>query len=165
MTDGHGSDKSEMVVSPPIWSVRCPLLLTPTLPSRTGAGARSVDENSPPGTDVGKPVAANDAVGDTLTYTLAGTDGDDYRINPATGQITVGPRTTQGRSHEDNASDSVTVTATDPAGGATPVTVTITIDDVNEAPMINEGFTRNSQPEYDTDDETGDSGVTTAKDG
>ena len=67
--------------------------------SRRGLARRSVDENSPPGTDVGKPVAANDVSGDTLTYTLAGTDGDDYRIDPATGQITVGPRTTL--DHED----------------------------------------------------------------
>ena len=36
---------------------------------------RKVDENSPPGTRVGDPVAANDAPGDVLTYTLA----DDRR--------------------------------------------------------------------------------------
>ena len=45
------------------------------------------------------------------------------------------------------------VTATDPAGGTeggtTEQAVTITIKDVNEAPMISGGFTRNSQLEYD----------------
>ena len=58
-----------------------------------GPGARSVDENSPPGTRVGKPVTAIDT-GDKLTYTLSGSDQDgNYRIDAATGQITVGPRT------------------------------------------------------------------------
>ena len=129
-----------------------------------GSGARSVDENSPPGTNVGKPVTADDVAGDTLTYTLGGTDDDDYRIDQATGQITVGPRTELNRDGDDsNTDDTVTVTATDPAGGSAEQSVTITINDVNEAPMINEGFTRNSQPEYDTDDTTGGQGVTAAK--
>ena len=60
--------------------------------------ARSVNENSPPGTNVGKPVTAGDA-GDVLTYTLGADDETDmdnalYIIDPATGQIMVGPRTT-----------------------------------------------------------------------
>ena len=50
---------------------------------------RVVDENSPPGTNVGKPVKASDTAGDVLTYTLAGTDGADYSIDSCTGQITV----------------------------------------------------------------------------
>ena len=111
---------------------------------------RKVDENSPPGTNVGKPVTANDAPGDRLTYTL-GTDGDNvnYRIDQATGQITVGPRTTL--NHEDNESDTVMVTATDPwvttstpDGVTTQEMVTITINNVNEAPAITVGATRAS---------------------
>ena len=126
-----------------------------------GAGARSVDENSPPGTRVGNPVAATDPR-DILTYTLSGVDEDDYRIDQATGQITVGPRITLDH-EEPNDTDMVTVTATDPAGGATPQEVTITINDVNEAPMMSVGFTRNSQPEYNSGDDTGESAITVAK--
>ena len=50
------------------------------------------------------------------------------------------------------------VTATDPAGvpNALPQEVTITVNDVNEAPMISEGFTRKSQLEYNSGDTTGD---------
>ena len=102
-----------------------------------------------------------------MAYTLGGTDADSYRIDQATGQITVGPRTTL--DHEENGDDSVEVTATDPWGtgatpsGATTLTVTITINDVNEAPMITEGFTRNSQAEYDADDDTGQTGIDAAK--
>ena len=136
------------------------LTAAPTFP--TGSDARSVDENSPPGTKVGKPVAAEDVAGDTLTYTLAGAEGDDYRIDQATGQITVGPRTALDHD-EPNETDTVTVTATDPWGAAaSPSEVIITINDVNEAPMITSGFTRNSQAEYDTDT-TGDAAVNAAK--
>ena len=38
--------------------------------------------------------------------------------------------------------------------GDPPQLVTITVKNLNEAPMITDGFTRNSQPEYDTDDPT-----------
>ena len=113
---------------------------------------RKVDENSPPGTRVGDPVAANDAPGDVLTYTLVADNSDDassYRIDPATGQITVGPRTAL--DFETNPSNAVSVVATDPAGDASaPQLVTITINDVNEAPMMTAGATRISRPE-DTD--------------
>ena len=113
----------------------------PVFPS--GSEARSVDENSPPGTNVGKPVAAIDASGDVLTYTLAGIEGDDYRINQATGQITVAPRTMLNL-EEPNEADSVTVTvtATDPAGETAEQIVAITINNVNEAPMMTAGLTR-----------------------
>ena len=124
---------------------------TPTIPQvlprfSTGSDRRSVDENSPPGTGVGSAVTATDP-GDTLTYTLSGTDDDsDYRINAATGQITVGPRAALDR-EEPNASDTVTVTATDPAGGEMDQAVTITINDVNEVPVITAGDTKASVAE------------------
>ena len=159
--DGHGSDKSSVPVvsANMVRAVPDAANANPIFPT-TGSNARSVDENSPPGTMVGARVAANDAAGDTLTYTL-GTSGDNvnYRIDQATGQITVGPRTTL--NHETNASDEVTVTATDPAGGTIDETVTITINDVNEAPMITEGFTRNSQAEDDAGETTDDADVKT----
>ena len=64
-------------------------------------------------------------------------------IDPATGQITVGPRTVL--DFETNPTDTVNVTATDPAGGtdgATPEEVTITINDVNEVPVVTAGNTK-----------------------
>ena len=80
---------------------------------------------------------------------------DGFRIDPATGQITVGPRTTldadgdcqrhlhrHGRGHRP---DRVRL-------ALAPQDVTITVKNVNEAPMMTKGFTRNSQPEYDDDD-------------
>ena len=164
-TDGHGSDKSEMAVSAHAVRAAPPNNATPVFTDEDDDTPniqvdRKVDENSPPGTNVGKPVVANDSSGDTLTYTLTGTvDDDDYRIDPATGQITVGPRTQL--NHETNGDDTVTVTATDAFGaaattppGAAEQTVTITINDVNEAPAVNAGPTRHSRNEGDTDPNT-----------
>ena len=66
----------------------------------SGTDTRSVDENSAPGTNVGDPVTAmDDDEDDVLTYTLGGTNAASYRIDPGTGQITVGPRVTL--NHED----------------------------------------------------------------
>ena len=115
----------------------------PVFPS--GSDARSVDENSPPGTNVGKPVKANDTGGDRLHYTMTGSAL--FEINPATGQITVAPRATLDA--DTTGSYTVTVTATDPADQTnTPaLTVTITINNVNEAPAITLGATRASVDE------------------
>ena len=146
-TDGHGSDKNAQVVSPHMArAVPDATNAAPVFPDEDSVAGdiqvgRKVDENSPPGTRVGEPVAATDTPGDVLTYTLAdGEDKDNYRINPATGQIMTGPRTAL--DFETNPSDTVMVTATDPAGGTTTQDVTITINDVNEAPMITAGNTR-----------------------
>ena len=107
-----------------------------------GSDRRSVDENSPPGTRVGSVVTATDP-GDVLTYTLGGGgDNDSYRIDPAKGQITIGPRTAL--DFETNPSDTVSVVATDPAGGTETQEVTITINDVNEDPVITDGDTKAS---------------------
>ena len=160
-TDKHGDDKTAMAVS--AHAVRAKPAGTnssPVFPE--GSNARKVKENSPPGTNVGKPVAAGDA-GDILTYTLTGLTGNDddsnYRIDRATGQITVGPRAMLNREDPGNPDfeHMVTVTATDPWGiptagdqdapSAVTVIVTITIDNVNEAPMVNAGPTKIIHPE------------------
>ena len=161
-TDEHGSDKTAQAVSANM--VRAEPAANNVAPAfPPGSDARSVDENSPPGTRVGEPVVANDVPGDVLTYTLTGVDADNgnYRIDQATGQITVGPGTTLDAESGDT--DAVTVTATDPMGGTETQEVTITITNVNEAPMMTAGVTRNSQPEYDSDDDAGESEINAAK--
>ena len=153
-TDKHDSDKSEMAVSAN--KVRASQEGVNSNPVFPGTIAREVAENSPPGTNVDAPVTAADpdGAGEVLTYTLSGTDGDGYSIDPATGQIAVGPRTML--DHESTAPDvpggmidTVTVTATDPSGGSVGATVTIMVKDVNEAPTVNLGATRISLAEHD----------------
>ena len=95
--------------------------------------ARSVAENTAENQNVGQPVTATDAnTGDTLTYSLGGTDAASFTIVASSGQI----RTRSGVTydHETKSSYSVTVTASDGNRGNATADVTITITDVDEPP-------------------------------
>ena len=147
-TDKHGSDKTAMAVSAhAVRAVPSGTNSDPAFPD--SANAREVEENSPPGTPVGDPVKANDTPGEILTYTMSDTaDGSGhtamFRIDPATGQITVGSRAMLDAEATPTGYQ-VTVTATDPYGPPDPpVTqdVTITVNDVNEAPWVSGGPTK-----------------------
>ena len=97
------------------------------------AVTRAFAENTAAGQNVGEPVSATDAdTGDTLSYTLGGTDDAAFDIVETSGQI----RTKAGVSydHEAKASYSVTVTASDGTASA-DATVTINVSDVAEPPL------------------------------
>ena len=108
---------------------------------------RTVPESTAVDDPVGDPVTATDTDNDTLTYELIAdvspNDGDDefFDIDMATGQITVaqeldydavGDRTAGATASEYK----VIVRATDPSGLADNITITITAENVNEAPMV-----------------------------
>ena len=78
--------------------------------------------------DIGDPVMGTDADGDTLMYTLDGTDAASFDIKADTGQL----MTKAALDFEAKASYSVTVTATDPGGLSDSIDVTITVTDVDE---------------------------------
>ncbi len=91
---------------------------------------RSVDENTPSGTNIGSAVSATDADNNTLTYTFSGDDASSFSIVSTTGQL----KTNAALNHEENASYSVTVTVNDGTLQDT-ITVTINVNDVNDAPV------------------------------
>ena len=107
-----------------------------------------VPEDTAVGTAVGTPVTASDPNdGDTISYELSGTDAGSFKIDIATGQITLAAKL----DHEDVADiqdpDGVyvlTVTAFDPSNNEVtddnpahvPAMVTITATNVNEAPTV-----------------------------
>ena len=99
-------------------------------PSETGA--RSVAENTAAGEDIGNPVAATDANGDALTYALGGADAASFAIDSDTGQL----MTLAALDFETKATYSLTVTASDSGGLSDSIDVTITVTDVNEAPVV-----------------------------
>ena len=101
----------------------------PAFPSDTAV--LYVAENSPPGTNVGEPVTATDSDGDTLTYTLGGADMADFRIDSASGQITVGPNTSL--DFETKSMYALAVMASDGNVSAT-TSVMVNVTDVDEAP-------------------------------
>ena len=83
--------------------------------------------------DVGAVVTATDADGDTLTYSVEGTDAAKFTVNSSSGQL----RTRAGERYdrEAKASYAVTVKASDPSGGSDTVAVTISVDNVVEKPL------------------------------
>ena len=82
-----------------------------TVPFADTGATRSFPENTPPGQDIGSPVAAGDPDGDPLVHTLSGPDAASFDIDSETGQI----KTRSGVSYdyEVKASYAVTVQATD----------------------------------------------------
>ena len=109
---------------------------------RTGANAapvfddgarttRSVAENTASGRPVGRPVSADDANDDELTYTLeGGPDAGSFGIDSRTGQL----RTSADLDHESKASHALTVKADDGEGGTATIDVTVNATDVDEPP-------------------------------
>ena len=96
--------------------------------------SRARDPNAP----VGAAVTAIDADGsNTLTYQLKGFSGSGYFTIDSTGstagQIRVAPGVTL--DHERHPTVDLRVTATDPVGAEAYADVTVTIEDVNEAPQ------------------------------
>ena len=94
--------------------------------------SRDIEENTAAGEDIGAAVAAtDDDAGDTLSYTLGGTDAGSFDFVGTTGQI----RTKSGVSYDFEAKSSYTVTVTVTDGTATAVAnVTISVTDVDEPP-------------------------------
>ena len=99
---------------------------------------RSIAENSPPGTEVGEPVAATDADRrdqDSLTYSLAGVDVNSFSINSASGRIL----TDALLDFERKAGYRVVVLVRDGRGGNDIISVSIVVTDINEPPLVSGG--------------------------
>ena len=90
---------------------------------------RSVPENTPPGVNIGDPISATDSDGDTLTYSLEGTDAASFDIDASTGQLIT-------KAALDEGEYSVTVKVDDGETRVTAITraVTITVTGVDEPP-------------------------------
>ena len=145
-TDGEGAEKKAYKLSyhdvraEPTGDNNAPAFDETTI-------AFSIPENATVGTAVGTPVSATDAdQGDIITYVLGGGDAASFNINKMTGQLTNAVKL----DHEAGATGSdgvyeVTVTAHDPSnatGDAREAAVTITAEDVNEAPTVGDSSTR-----------------------
>ena len=101
--------------------------------------SRTVAENTAAGEDIGNPVAANDANGDTLSYTLGGADATSFDINPSTGQL----MTLDALDYETKTTYSVTVTASESGGGLTDsIDVMVMVTNVDEMGEVSLSTTR-----------------------
>ena len=106
---------------------------------------RNIDENSAAGTNVGSRVIATDQDGDTLTYSLSGTDEDAFDIDGSTGQLSVASGVTIDYETKNSYSVTVSVRDSKDASGTADtaidatIAVTVTVTDVNDAPTFNDG--------------------------
>ena len=117
------------VDEPPVVGLR-PDNTAPTFAASTYT--REVAENTAVGMPIGDPVAAADYEGNALTYSISGADAASLTIGGRSGQI----RTKDALDYETKSSYTVTVTAADPAGLSDAATVTITVTDVDEDPVV-----------------------------
>ena len=85
---------------------------------------RSIAENTNSGENIGDPVSATDADGNTLRYTLGGTDAASFSIDRASGQL----RTKAALDYETKASYTVKITVSD---GSLTAAITVTINIIN----------------------------------
>ena len=90
---------------------------------------RSVRENTDTGQHIGTAVAATDADGNTLVYTLGGTDAASFGIDSTTGEL----KTKASLDYETKNVYTVTVTVSDGTLTDT-ITVTINVTDIDESP-------------------------------
>ena len=101
------------------------------------SATRSMDETVGGGAagtavPVGAPVTAVDPDGDTIEYSLSGTDRDKFDIDRNTGQLL--SRAGERYDHEEKSSYEVRVSASDGEGGTDTIEVAISINNVSEAP-------------------------------
>ena len=92
------------------------------------APTRSIAENSAAGTAVGAPVTATDPDGDSLTYTLGGSDAATFSIGRSSGQL----MTRAALDYETKPSYSLRVTARDNRGGSDTIAVAVAVTNVEE---------------------------------
>ena len=90
------------------------------------SATRGIWENTPPGINVGDPVSA--VGGDSLTYTISGTDSESFVILPETGQIRT--RDSVVYDYEVKNRYTVTVGVEDDGGNSDTIDVTIQIGDL-----------------------------------
>lgn len=100
-------------------------------PAITSAGTASVPENT---SGVVYTASATDADGDTLSFSISGTDAGALSINSTTGAVSFASPPDFEAPSDANSDNtySFTLTVRDPAGATASLTVSISVTDVNE---------------------------------
>ena len=135
-TDGHGGGKSaETELANAVGAATAN---RPPVFGSNAAATESIAENTPAGRNVGNRVTATDQdTGDTLTYTLVGSDARSFRIDRATGQLRTGA-VLDYENPADTGADNVYDVTVRVSDGVNTVTkgVAITVTDVDEQGVV-----------------------------
>ncbi len=118
-------------------------------PKLTGSTTRTVDidENNEVNANVGDPIIASDPDGDSLTYTLRGTDAGSFSVDSQAMQLKAGIRF----DYETKSKYSVTVRISD-GDEYVDVAFTVNVEDINDAPefeaenSIHRSIAENTEP-------------------
>ncbi|MXY10430.1 MAG: S8 family serine peptidase, partial [Acidimicrobiaceae bacterium] len=129
--DGHGSGKSAQATTANTVRAAPVTNRAPEFPA-SETGRRNVLENTAPGVAVGAPLSASDLDGDALTYTASGADSAAFDIDASTGQLL----TKDSLDRETKSTYRFTVVTEDPSGETDQIPVTVTVDDIDEAPEL-----------------------------
>ena len=106
-------------------------------PTITSATSASVPENTTITTTI-YTASATDPENDNLTYSLSGTDADDFTINPNSGAISFANTPDHETPSDDNKDNvyQVTLEVSDGNGNSASQALTISVTEVNETPTI-----------------------------
>ena len=104
-------------------------------PSISTGASGSVDENASTSTVIYDVAASDVDAGDSITFSVDGTDKDLVSIDPSSGEVTLD----SSANYEVKDTYSFDVVATDDAGLTDTQPVTVSVTDVNEAPSISTG--------------------------
>ena len=130
-TDAEGPGKQAQEVSYFVVREPYPAGHAPEFPGDED-GARSVAENTAPGTPLGAPLAAVDEEGHVLTYTLSGADATYFDVDRSSGQLL----TKAWLDYEARAGYSMDLTVSDPTNASDSITVTISVTNLEEEGTI-----------------------------
>ena len=131
--DGFGTDTIEVTINVTNDPSDDPIPNNPPSFTDGPSTTRSIQENTTSGTNIGSPVSATDSdSGDTLTYSLGGTDAESFSIVSTTGQL----QTNAALDYETKNSYEVTVSVSDGNEGSDSITVTISVtNDTSDDPV------------------------------
>ena len=87
-------------------------------------------------------MGASDVDGDTLTYSISGTDASVFDVNSATGDITF----KASPNYETKNSYSLSLIATDGSGATDTQALTVTVTDANDSPVFSLSLIHISEP-------------------
>ena len=144
-TDGEGTDKTAEIVTSRV-AAPPPTNAAPVFPDAAD-GQRELREDAGSGTLIGSPVQATDFNNDTLTYTLSGSDSSLFTIG-ANGQLSLQLEQDEALDYERKRTYRFTVQVSDGENDDgeeddadnlridDSITVTVSLIDVNEPPVI-----------------------------
>lgn len=122
--------------------------IAPTTPVDTDSSVNTIPEAAASGTQVGITAASTDVLGPAVAYSLTNNAGGRFAIDSTTGIVTVADSSQL----DGHSTHSITVQASDGAGGTSTASFDITV--TNVAPIVTAATSSNPDPAHRSEDGT-----------